>query len=169
MRTFIECLSNAFLPFVCMTMNISLFLIFFMVYFCLPIYAAFQEKHYKVNHIIQSLYLPIFHLGVIGMTFFNNQNSPEIFHNTGVIITIIIFVGAIHQAISLFIGLLYDIGVAIYATCAQISNVRRVEEDLLQTKKITTKMTISMAHMQKAKFNSKFQQEAREIEFDYNV
>jgi hypothetical protein len=53
-----------------------------------------------------SLYLPIVNLAMIGMTIFNKDSFSSIFHNLGLIITIIIFIAATHEVLTLFCGII---------------------------------------------------------------
>ena len=66
--------------------------------------------------------MPVFHLGVIGMTFFDEKNHPLIFHNIGVLITIVIFLGAIHEVLDIFIGILYGLVKEIYSKLIKVSD-----------------------------------------------
>jgi uncharacterized membrane protein len=52
-----------------------------------------------------SLYIILFHIGFIIMTFFDENNYPSIFHHTGILITILLFVGGLHETLFLIFQL----------------------------------------------------------------
>jgi hypothetical protein len=86
------------------------------------VYLAFQQKSFKITGIIQSLYIPIFHFGVIVMAFFNEDNLPSVFHHTGIFITVIVFLGAIHEILFLFISILYALVSKMLEKCQKVKN-----------------------------------------------
>jgi hypothetical protein len=78
--------------------------------FMLPVYSAYKEDKFRGWKILQSLYLPVFNAGVIGMLIFDRKEFPQVYHTLALVITIIIFLGAVHELLGLLGGLIYDLG-----------------------------------------------------------
>ncbi len=93
-----------------------------LVFFTLPVYLAFQQKSFKITGIIQSLYIPIFHFGVIVTAFSNEYKLPSVFHHTGIFITVIVFLGAIHETLFLFFSILYAFVSKMLENCRKVEN-----------------------------------------------
>jgi hypothetical protein len=96
MDWFVDSMCNAFLPFIAIIRNIPLFLTANFFFFLIPIYSALKEKNFRVNKIIQSLYIPLLNISVIGMNLFTNESFENVFHYLALFSTLIIFMGAIH-------------------------------------------------------------------------
>jgi hypothetical protein len=115
---FIDCMCNALIPLTAIIRNVPLFLGVNTVFFFLPIFSAWKEDKFRVSKVLLALYIPLFNLGVIGMTVFSKEEFPGVYHNLGLAVTIIIFVGAVHEVIGLVFGLLYDLVMLIRSKCS---------------------------------------------------
>jgi hypothetical protein len=80
-------------------------------------------KNFRIWKILQSLYLPIFNAGVVGMVIFDKQDFPRIYHTLALGITITIFVGAIHEFLGIFCGLAYDLIQLIRLGLRRVANI----------------------------------------------
>jgi hypothetical protein len=67
--------------------------------------------------------MPVFNLGMIGMTLFNEDSFPKTFHHLSLFITIVILLGAIHEVLNICIDCLHSLTVFIYKTRVKISNI----------------------------------------------
>lgn len=122
MDWFIDCMCNSLLPFITIIRNVPLFLGVNFVFFMLPVYSAFKEDKFRAFKILQSSYLPLFNFGVIAMMIFDKKSFPNVYHNSALLITVLIFLGAIHELLVLFGGLVYDLIVLIRFKCKKVSN-----------------------------------------------
>ncbi len=62
------------------------------------------------------------------MTVFSKEKFPEVYHNLALVVTIIIFVGAVHEVSALVFGLLYDLAMLIRSKCSnQIHNSNQIQ------------------------------------------
>ena len=115
---FIDCMCNALIPFIAIIRNVPLFLGVNLVFFMLPIWSAWREEEFRWSKFILALYIPLFNVGVIGMVIFSKESFPEVYHNLGLMVTILIFLGAIHELCELVLGLLYDLVMVIKSKCS---------------------------------------------------
>jgi len=100
-----------------------LFLAVNTVLFMLPVYSAYKEDKFRGWKILQSLYLPVFNAGVIGMLIFDRKQFPQVYHTLALVITIIIFLGAAHELLGLVGGLIYDLGFLLCSSKNKVSNL----------------------------------------------
>jgi hypothetical protein len=110
------------MPFITIIKNIPLFLAVNTVLFMLSVYSAYKETAFRKWKILQSLYLPLFNAGVIGMLIFDRKEFPQLYHNLALLITLIIFLGAIHELLGIFGGFLYDLILLIHFSFNKVSN-----------------------------------------------
>jgi len=87
---------NSLIPFLAILRNKPLFLTINTFFFSLPIYSALKEKKFRVNRIILGLYLPLVNFGMIGMAVFDEKDYPNVYHNLGLFVTVLVFLGALH-------------------------------------------------------------------------
>jgi hypothetical protein len=57
---------------------------------------------------------------MIGMTIFNKNDFVSVFHNLGLIVTLIIFIAATHEVLTLFCGLFHQLWMIIYVRCKKV-------------------------------------------------
>lgn len=54
------------------------------------------------------------------MAFFNGDKLPSVFHHTGILITVIVFLGAVHEILFLFISIVYALVSKMLEKCRKV-------------------------------------------------
>jgi hypothetical protein len=84
-------------------------------------YSSFKLNEFRLNSIVLSFHLIGFHIGFAILLITDALDYSAVYHHAGFCMIIVLFVGAVHELITFFCGLIYYIVMMIWSHANKVA------------------------------------------------